>query len=327
MNGAIKLYEHGGPEVMRWERCECGPPGRGEVLVRHCAIGVNFMDISQRRGRSPMPIRLPGGLGNEAAGIIEAVGPGVTDLAVGDRIAYAGGGAGAYAERRVVPAHLAVRLPDEVAFEQAAAMMLKGMTAQVLVKRIHNTRAGDTVLFQAATSGVGLIACQWLKHLGARVIGTVSSTDKVSLAREHGCDHVIVYTQEDIESRVVEITGGAKVPVIFDSLGAATFLKSLDCIQPRGLAILYGQASGPVGPMDLSLLQSKGSLFVTRPSLSAYTADRASLLATAHDLFDVVRSGAVKITIRGSYPLREAAAAHHEIEQRKAAGSTVLLVN
>ncbi|MFK4539779.1 NADPH2:quinone reductase [Bradyrhizobium ottawaense] len=327
MAHAIKLYEHGGPEVMRWESCESGSPGPGEVLVRHVAVGVNFMDISQRRGRSPIPIQLPGGLGNEGAGIIEAVGPQVTDLALGDRIAYAGGGAGAYAERRVIPAHLALRLPDELAFEQAAAMMLKGMTAQVLVKRIHNTRAGDTVLFHAATSGVGLIACQWLRHLGARVIGTVSSTDKVPVAREHGCDHIIVYTQEDLVSRVMEITGGAKVPVIFDSLGAATFLKSLDCIQPRGLAILYGQASGPVGPMDLGLLQCKGSLFVTRPSLSAYTSDRASLLATAHDLFDVVRSGAVKITMRGRYPLREAAAAHREIEERKAAGSTVLLVN
>ncbi|MBR1252293.1 quinone oxidoreductase [Bradyrhizobium sp. AUGA SZCCT0240] len=327
MTYAIRLHEHGGPEVLKWERVEVSRPRRGELRVRQMAAGVNFMDISQRTGRSPIPIELPGGLGNEAAGFVEAVGEGVSDVAAGDRIAYAGGGAGAYAQMRLIPARLAIKLPNEVTFEQAAGMMLKGMTAQVLLKQIYRAKAGDTVLFHAASSGVGLIACQWLKHLGVRVIGTVSSDEKASAALAHGCEHVIVYTRENIEMRVDQITGGAKVPVVFDSLGAATFVKSLNCIQPRGLAVLYGQASGPVGPIDLGVLQAKGSLFVTRPSLSAYTSDRASLLAVAHDLFEIVRSGAVRITLRGSYPLQDAALAHRDVEQRKAAGSTVLVAS
>ncbi|MBR1301118.1 quinone oxidoreductase [Bradyrhizobium sp. AUGA SZCCT0042] len=321
---AIRLYEHGGPEVLRWERVDVGLPRPGELLVRQMAAGVNFMDISQRKGRSPIPIELPGGLGNEAAGVVETVGDGVTDFAVGDRIAYAGGGAGAYAELRLVPARIAIKLPNDVGCRQAAAMMLKGMTAQVLVKQIAKSKAGDTVLFHAASSGVGVIACQWLKHLGVNVIGTVGSDEKASAALANGCDHVIVYTREDIEARVFEITKGAKVPVVFDSLGAATFSKSLTCIQPRGLAILYGQASGPVGPMDLGVLQANGSLFVTRPSLSAYTSNRADLLAAAHDLFEVVASGAVKVTISGAYRLQDVRHAHRDVEERRTIGSTVL---
>jgi NADPH2:quinone reductase len=323
MTQAIRLYEYGGPEVLKWERIDVGRPGVGEVLVRQMAAGVNFMDVSQRKGRSPIPIQLPGGLGNEGAGLIEEIGDGVADLAIGDRIAYAGGGAGAYAETRVIPARIAVKLPQDIGFDQAAAMMLKGMTAQFLVKRIYRAKPGDTVLFHAATSGVGSIACQWLKHLGVSVIGTVSSDEKSRAALANGCDHVIVYTREDITARVDEITEGAKVPVVFDSLGAATFLKSLKCIQPRGVAVLYGQASGPVEPVDLGLLQAV-SLFVTRPTLTAYTRDRESLLATAHDLFELVRTGVLTVAIRAKYPLREAALAHRDIEGRKTSGLMVL---
>ncbi len=323
---AIRLKAYGEPDVLAWERVEVGKPAAGQVRIRQTAIGVNFMEVSQRRGRSPIPLTLPGGLGGEAAGVIEELGEGVADLAIGDRVAYAGGGAGAYAQARIVPAQILVRLPDDLSDQQGAGMMLKGMTAQVLVRQISRARAGDTVLFHAASSGVGLIACQWLKHLGVNVIGTVGSDAKVEAARAHGCDHVIVYTREDFVARVEEITGGAKVAVVFDSVGKDAFARSLDCIEPCGLAILYGQASGPVGPFDLGLLASKGSLFVTRPTLTAYTRTRAKLLATAHDLFDVVRSGAVKIEINQKYALKDAAQAHRAIEARQTTGSTVLVV-
>jgi NADPH2:quinone reductase len=323
---AIRLKEYGGPEVLSWEQVEVGKPAAGQVRIRQTAVGVNFMDVSQRLGRSPIPLTLPGGLGGEAAGVIEELGQGVVDLAVGDRVAYAGGGAGAYAQERIVPAHILVKLPDGLSDQQGAAMMLKGMTAQFLVRQISRAKAGETVLFHAASSGVGFIACQWLKHLGVRVIGTVSSDDKAEAARTHGCDHVVVYTRDDFVARVEEITGRTKLPVVFDSVGKDTFVKSLDCIEPCGLAILYGQASGPVGPFDLGLLANKGSLFVTRPTLTAYTSTRTKLLAAAHDLFDVVKSGAVKIEINQTYPLKDAAQAHRAIEARQTTGSTVLIV-
>jgi NADPH:quinone reductase len=323
---AIRLKEYGEPEVLSWQQVEIGKPAAGQVRLRQTAVGVNFMEVSQRRGRSPIPLTLPGGLGGEAAGVVEEVGEGVTDLAVGDRVAYAGGGAGAYAQARIVPAQILVRLPDGLSDQQGAAMMLKGMTAQFLVRQLSRVKAGDTVLYHAASSGVGFIACQWMKHLGVRVIGTVSSEEKAEAARAHGCDHVIVYTREDFVERVKDITGGAKVSVVFDSVGKDTFVKSLDCIEPCGLAVLYGQASGPVGPFDLGLLVNKGSLFVTRPSLTAYTSTRTKLLATAHDLFEVVKSGAVRIEINQTYALEDAAQAHRAIEARQTTGSTVLVV-
>ncbi|HEX9471969.1 MAG TPA: quinone oxidoreductase [Bradyrhizobium sp.] len=323
---AIRLKEYGEPDVLSWEEVEVGRPATGQARIRQTAVGVNFMEVSQRRGRSPIPLTLPGGLGGEAAGVIEEIGEGVADLAVGDRVAYAGGGAGAYAQTRIVPAQVLVKLPDGLSDRQGAAMMLKGMTAQFLVRQISRAKAGDTVLFHAASSGVGFIACQWLKHLGVRVIGTVSSDEKAEAARAHGCDHVVVYTREDFVARVKEITGGMKLSVVFDSVGKDTFVKSLDCLEPCGLAILYGQASGPVGPFDLGLLASKGSLFVTRPTLTAYANTRTKLLATAHDLFEVVKSGAVKIEINQTYPLKDAADAHRAIEARRTTGSTVLMV-
>jgi NADPH2:quinone reductase len=309
-----------------WQQVEVGKPAAGQVRIRQTAVGVNFMEVSQRPGRSPIPLALPGGLGGEAAGVVEEVSEGVSDLAVGDRVAYAGGGAGAYAEARIVPAQILVRLPDGLSDQQGAAMMLKGMTAQFLVRQLSRVEAGDIVLYHAASSGVGFIACQWLKHLGVRVIGTVSSEEKAEAARAHGCDHVVVYTREDFVARVQEITGGTKLSVVFDSVGKDTFVKSLDCLEPCGLAILYGQASGPVGPFDLGLLASKGSLFVTRPTLTAYTSTRTKLLDTAHDLFEVVKSGAVKIEINQTYALKDAADAHRAIEARRTTGSTVLVV-
>jgi NADPH2:quinone reductase len=251
---AIRLKEYGEPEVLSWQQVEIGKPAAGLVRLRQTAVGVNFMEVSQRRGRSPIPLTLPGGLGGEAAGVVEEVGEGVTDLAVGDRVAYAGGGAGAYAQARIVPAQILVRLPDGLSDQQGAAMMLKGMTAQFLVRQLSRVKAGDTVLYHAASSGVGFIACQWMKHLGVRVIGTVSSDEKAEAARAHGCAHVIVYTREDFVERVKDITGGAKVSVVFDSVGKDTFVKSLDCIEPCGLAVLYGQASGPVGPLISAFL-------------------------------------------------------------------------
>jgi NADPH2:quinone reductase len=326
MAHAIRLKEYGEPEVLSWQQVEVGKPAAGQVRIRQTAVGVNFMDVSQRRGRSPIPLALPGGLGGEAAGIIEELGEGVADLAVGDRVVYAGGGAGAYAQARIVPVQILVGLPDGLSDQQGAAMMLKGMTAQFLVRQISRVKAGDTVLFHAASSGVGFIACQWLKYLGVRVIGTVSSDEKAEAARAHGCDHVIVYTREDFVGRVKEITGGAKVSVVFDSVGKGTFVKSLDCLEPCGVAVLYGQASGPVGPFDLGLLANKGSLFVTRPTLTAYTSTRTKLLATAHDLFEVVESGAVRIEINQTYALQDAAQAHRAVEARQTTGSTVLVV-
>jgi NADPH2:quinone reductase len=323
---AIGLKKFGDPSVLVWEPVAVGRPGTGYVRVRHTAVGVNFIDIVQRRGVSPIPLVLPSGLGGEAAGIVEEVGAGVSELAVGDRVAYANAYGGAYAEARLVRANVLVKLPAHITDRQAAAIMLKGMTARCLVRQVANIRAGDVVLFHAAAGGVGLIACQWLKHLGATVIGTVSSEDKAALAQANGCDHVIVYTRENFPQRVAEITNGQQVHVVFDSVGKETFLQSLECLRPKGLAVLFGQASGPVGPFDLGILASKGALFVTRPTLTAYIATRDELIANAEDLFGAVAAGVVKVTINQTYNLRDAAQAHQDLEARQTTGSSILLV-
>jgi len=324
MPKAIRFYEIGGPEVLRWEDVRVAKPGPGEARVRHTAVGLNFVDIYTRRGLYPVP--LPSGLGTEAAGTIEEVGPGITDLRPGERVAYAGGPLGAYAEQRVMPADRLVVLPEGISDQQAAAMMLKGLTVQYLIRQIHRVGQGETILFHAAAGGVGLIACQWAKSLGATVIGTVSNEQKAKLALAHGCDHEVIYTREDFAARVVEITQARKLPVVYDSVGRDTFMKSLDCLRPRGLMVSFGQSSGPVGPVDLGIFAQKGSLFFTRPTLNTYAAARSDLLAMAKDLFDVVLSGAVKIEINQTYPLKEAAQAHRDLEARKTVGSTVLVV-
>jgi len=325
MPHAIRFHETGGPDVLVWEEVEVGDPGPGEARVRQTAVGVNFVDIYVRRGLYPVP-SLPSGIGTEAAGMVEAVGPDVGDIGPGDRVAYAGGPLGAYSEARVMPADRLVKLPDGISDLQAAAMMLKGLTAQYLIRQIHRVGTGDTILFHAAAGGVGLIACQWAKSVGATVIGTVGSEEKATVARAHGCDHPIVYTREDFVERVKEITRGEKLPVVYDSVGKETFMKSLDCLRPKGLMVSFGQASGPIGPVDLGVFAQKGSLFFTRPTLNTYAAQHADLLAMAQDLFAVVLSGAVEIVINRTYPLKEAAQAHRDIEERRTVGSTVLVV-
>jgi NADPH2:quinone reductase len=320
----IVVARHGGPEVLSVESYEPGRPGPGEALVRQTAIGLNFIDTYFRTGLYPAPNGLPLTPGNEAAGIVEAIGEGVSVVQVGQRVAYAGA-LGAYADTRLVPARVLVPLPDSISDEQAAAMMLKGMTAQYLLRQTYAVKPGDTILFHAAAGGVGLIACQWAKHLGATVIGTVGSPDKAGLARAHGCDHVILYKEEDFAARVHEITGGKKLPVVYDGVGQATFMKSLDCLRPRGLMVSFGNASGAVEAFNLGVLSQKGSLYVTRPTLFAYTATREQLLACANDLFDVVSAGAVRIEIRQRFPLERAADAHRALEGRDTTGSTVLI--
>jgi len=299
-------------------------PGPGEALVRQTAVGVNFIDVYHRRGLYPLP-SLPAGIGSEAAGPIEAVGPGVTDVAVGDRVAYAGGPTGAYCDARVLPAHRLVKLPDGISDPQAAAMMLKGMTAEYLLRRAFTVKPGDTILFHAAAGGVGTIACQWAKQLGATVIGTVGTRNKAAIASAHGCDHVIVTGEEDFVARVREITRGEGVPVVYDSVGKDTFMRSLDCLKPRGMIVSFGQSSGMVPPLDISILSSKGSLFLTRPSLMHYVAKREELLACAAALFDAVLHDGVKIEIGQTYSLQDAAKAHADLEARKTTGSTVLI--
>ncbi|MTJ84291.1 MAG: quinone oxidoreductase [Telmatospirillum sp.] len=325
MSKAILIHQQGGPEQMHWETVELGQPGPGEALIRHTAVGLNFIDVYHRSGVYPLPV-LPSSLGSEGAGVVEAVGPGVTDVAPGDRVAYAGGPIGSYAERRLFPADRLVTLPDSIADRQAAAMMLQGMTARYLLRKIHAVQPGDTILFHAIAGGVGLIACQWAKHLGATVIGTVGSEAKAALARANGADHVIDYTKEDFVARVREITGGKGVPVVYDSVGRDTFERSLDCLQPLGMMVSFGQSSGVIPPFNIGLLSTKGSLFLTRPTLNHYTAQRADLLASAKDLFDVVGSGAVRIAINQTYPLEDAAQAHRDLEARRTTGSTVFLV-
>lgn len=324
MTHAIRIHQTGGPEVLRWEEVEVGAPGPGEIRVRHTRVGLNYIDVYYRTGL--YATALPFTPGFEAAGVVDAVGDGVDYLKVGDRIAYGTGPLGAYAEMRVMPADRAVRLLPSIADDEAAAMMLQGMTAQYLLRRTYHVKPGDTILVHAAAGGVGLILCQWARHLGATVIGTVGSDEKAELARANGCHHAIVYTREDFQARVMEITEGRKVPVVYDSVGRDTFAKSLDCLAPLGTMVLFGQASGPVPPLDLGQLAAKGSLFVTRPTLFTYTAKREDLLASAQDLFDVVASGAVKIAVNQTYRLADAAQAHADLEARRTTGSTVLVV-
>jgi NADPH2:quinone reductase len=324
MTHAIRIHETGGPEVLTWDSVELGAPGPGEVRLEQSAVGLNYIDVYHRTGLYPMP-SLPTAIGMEAAGQVESVGEGVNDLKPGDRVAYAAPPVGAYAEARVMPADRLVKLPDGISDLQAAAMMLQGMTVQYLIRRTFRVNKGDTVLFHAAAGGVGLIACQWLKHLGATVIGTVGSEEKAELAQAHGCDHPVNYRTEDFVKTVREITDGAGVPVVYDSVGKDTFEGSLDCLAPLGMFVGFGNASGPVPPFNMGVLAQKGSLFVTRPTLMTYTAKRADLLASANELFDVVLSEAVKIEINQTYPLAQTAQAHRDLEARKTTGSTVLL--
>jgi NADPH2:quinone reductase len=324
MTRAIRIHSPGGPEGLSWDEVEVGEPGEGQVRLAQTAVGLNYIDVYQRSGLYPLP-ELPATLGLEAAGRVDAVGSGVEALAPGDRVAYASPPVGAYAEARLMPADRLVKLPDGISDTQAAGMMLQGMTVHYLVRRTFRVEPGQTVLFHAAAGGVGLIACQWLKHLGATVIGTVGSEEKAALARAHGCDHTILYTSESVPERVRELTGGAGVPVVYDSVGKDTFEGSLDSLAPLGMLVSFGNASGPVAPFEPGILAAKGSLFFTRPTLMTYTAKREDLVAAAEELFDVVGSGAVKIEVNQTYPLAEAAQAHRDLEARKTTGSTVLL--
>jgi NADPH:quinone reductase len=323
MPKAIRFHKPGGPEALVYEDVTVGDPGPNEARVRHTAIGVNYIDTYHRSGLYPLP--LPSGVGSEAAGVVEAVGAGVTWVKPGDRVGYAGGPPGSYAEVRIVPADRLVKVPEGIGDRQVAAMMLKGMTTQYLIRRTFKVQPGQTVLFHAAAGGVGLIACQWLKALGATVIGTVGSDEKAKLAKAHGCEHTIVYTRENFVERVKEITGGRKVPVVYDSVGKDTYMGSLDSLQPLGMLVMFGNGSGPVPPFDLSLLAQKGSLYITRPTLMTYTAKREDLEASANELFDMVKSGKVKIEVNQTYALKDAVQAHRDLEGRKTTGSTVLL--
>ena len=324
MSKAIRIYETGGPDVMRWEDVDPGVPEPGEAQVRHEAVGLNFIDVYHRTGLYPLPA-LPATPGLEGAGIVEQIGEGVTEVAVGDRVAYAGIPPGAYAQIRRLPAHRLVKLPDSISSRRGAAMMLQGMTARYLLRGCYAVKTGDTILIHAAAGGVGSIVCQWAKHLGATVIGTVGSEKKAEIAKANGCDHPIVYSEEDFAARTREITDGAGVDVVYDSVGQATFMQSLDCLRPMGMMVSFGQSSGPVPPVDLGVLAARGSLFLTRPSLMAYTADRKDLLENAEDLFAVVANGAVRIEVNQTYPLAEAARAHQDLEARKTTGSTILI--
>jgi NADPH2:quinone reductase len=323
MTYAIRFHQAGGPEVLRWEEVDVPAPQPNEATVRHHAVGLNFVDIYHRTGLYPAP--LPSGIGLEGAGEVTAVGNAVTDLKPGDRVAYAGGPLGAYSEARNIPADRLVKLPEKIAFETGAAMMLQGMTAQYLLRRTYRVQPGDAILIHAAAGGVGLIVCQWAKALGATVIGTVGSDEKAALAKAHGCDHPIVYTRENFTQRVREITGGVGVPVVYDSIGKDTFIGSLDCLRPLGMMVTFGNASGPVPPVDLGELAKRGSLFITRPSLFAYSAKREDLVQMAGELFDVVGSGKVRIEVRQKYALKDAAQAQADLAARKTTGSTILL--
>jgi NADPH:quinone reductase len=320
---AIRIHETGGPDKFKWEEVEVGDPGKGEILLRQTAVGLTFIDVYHRTGLYKVP--LPSGIGSEGAGVIEKIGPGVTDLKVGDRVAYASGPLGSYAEARLYPAERAIKLPDGIPDRQAGAMMLQGMTVEYLIRRTYPVKAGQTVLLHAAAGGVGLIASQWLKHIGATVIGTAGSPEKMALAKAHGCDHVIDYHKEDVAKRVREITGGKGVPVAYDSVGKDTFQATLDSLSPRGMFVSFGNSSGPVPAFEPIILAGKGSLYITRPTLMAYVATRQELVDSAQALFDVVLKGAVKIEVNQTFPLKEAAQAHRDLEARKTTGSTVLL--
>lgn len=323
MPKAIRIHENGGPEVMRLEEVAVGDPGPGQARVRHHAAGLNFIDCYQRSGLYKLPLPLT--LGMEGAGVIEAVGAGVTDLKVGDRVAYAAPPPGSYSEARLAQADRLVKLPDGISFETAAAMMLKGMTVEYLIMRTFKVQPGMTVLWHAAAGGVGLIACQWLNALGVTVIGTVGSDAKADLAKRHGCHHTINYARENFVERVKAITGGRGVPVVYDSVGKDTFAGSLYCLEPLGMFVSFGNASGAIPPFEPGILAAKGSLYFTRPTLMTYTARREDLVLSANRLFEVVLSGKVKIEIEQRYPLAEAAQAHRDLEGRNTTGSTVLL--
>lgn len=324
MSKAIRIHANGGPEVLTYEDTDPGQPGSGQILVRHTAIGLNFIDVYYRSGLYPPPGGLPLIPGSEAAGVVLEVGQGVDWLKPGDRIAYATN-VGAYAEQRVIAADRVVKVPDGISDEQAAAMMLKGMTAEYLLRRTFKVKAGDTILFHAAAGGVGLILGQWAKHLGATVIGTASSTDKIELAKAHGFDHVINYKEQDFVAGVAAITGGRKCEVVYDSVGNDTFPASLDCLKPLGMFVSFGQSSGPIPPFSMSLLAQKGSLFATRPTLFVYNAKREDLDASAAALFEVVLGGAVKVKINQRYSLKDAGKAHSDLEGRRTTGTTILI--
>jgi NADPH2:quinone reductase len=320
---AIRIEETGGPEVLKYVDIEVGEPGPGQVRLKQTAVGLNYIDVYHRTGL--YPVQPPLVIGLEAAGEVVAVGEGVSDLRPGDRVAYASPPLGAYAEERLIAADRVVKLPDSIDDQTAAAMMLQGMTVEYLIRRTYPVKAGDTVLWHAAAGGVGLMACQWLKHLGATVIGTAGSPEKMALAKAHGADHVINYREENYVEKVKEITGGKGVPVVYDGVGKDTWEGSLDCLQPRGLMVSFGNASGPVPPVNLGILSAKGSLYVTRPTLMTYTASREDLAESAGAVMEVVGKGIVKIEVNQTYPLSEAEQAHRDLEGRKTTGSTVLL--
>jgi NADPH2:quinone reductase len=323
MTHAIRIHEAGGPEVLKWEEVDVGDPGPGQVKIRQEAAGLNFIDVYHRTGLYPQ--ELPFTPGVEGAGVVEAVGANVTNVKQGDRVAYAGP-IGGYAEERLIDAERLVKLPDNISCEQAAGMMLQGMTAQMLLRSVYRVNDGDTILVHAAAGGVGLIMCQWAAALGATVIGTVSTEEKAELARANGCAHPILYTSQDFVAEVNRIMNGGKLPVVYDSVGRDTFMKSLDCLRPRGLMVSFGNASGPPDPMPPNVLAQKGSLYLTRPTLYNYIATRAELEQSAAELFDVVSSGKVKIEIKQRFPLKDAAEAHRQLEARKTTGSTILTI-
>ncbi|MSO84326.1 MAG: quinone oxidoreductase [Rhodospirillales bacterium] len=323
MTKAMRIHQTGGPEVLRWEDVSVGEPGPGQIRIRHTAIGLNFIDTYHRSG--VYPVTLPSGIGSEGAGVVTAVGKGVKEFKKGDRVAYASPPVGAYSEERLMPADRVVKIPAGISDRTAAAMMLKGMTAQYLIRRTYKVKKGETVLLHAAAGGVGLIACQWLKALGVKVIGTVGSKEKAALAKKHGCTWPIVYTEEDFLEAVKKITKGKGVPVVYDGVGKAVFAKSLDCLSPRGLMVNFGNASGVVDPVPPGILAAKGSIYLTRPTLITHVAKRKDLVATANDLFKMVKSGKIKIRIDQEYALKDAARAHADLESRRTTGSTILI--
>ena len=323
ITNAIRVHKQGGPEEMKWEEVALPEIQKGDVLIKHTAIGLNYIDTYHRSGLYAMPVPLT--LGIEGAGVIEETGESVKDLKVGDRVAYASPPTGSYAERKVMPADRLVKIPDDISDEVAAAIMLKGMTVEYLVRRTYNVKAGQAVLFHAAAGGVGLIACQWLKAIGATVIGTVGSDEKAALAKENGCDHTILYREEDFVAKVKEITNGEGVPVVYDGIGKDTAIQGLDCLSPLGLMVIFGNASGNAPPIDTGLLAAKGSLFLTRPTLMTYNAKREDLVESAQQLFNMVSNGKINISINARYSLKDAAQAHKDLESRKTTGSTLLI--
>ena len=323
MPNAIRIHQTGGPEVLQWESVAVLEPGPGEARVRHTAVGLNYIDTYHRSGLYKLP--LPSGIGVEAAGVVEAVGPGVIDISKGDRVAYGGHSPGSYAEVRVMPADKLVKLPDNVSDRSAATLMLKGLTVQYLFRQTFPLKGGETVLFHAAAGGVGLIACQWARALGVTLIGTVGSDEKAALAKANGCAHTIVYTRENFVERVKEITGGKGVPVVYDSIGKDTFPGSLDCLKPRGLFVSFGSSSGPIAAFDIGLLVQKGSLFATRPSIAGYAVTRQDLLRMADEMLALVKAGKIVSEARQTYALKDAAQAHRDLESRKTTGATLLL--